>query len=346
MRPGARHCRRRCRAQCVRHERLFLTWLQHQGEGSGRSGRSAATGLAGSRDQSGRDGAGRQSHRCGALAVQPETLLHRRGSSLRHTAAGGLWTLSRDRRQRQRAFLHRFEATGLAAFGAFGFSGDPNNLTDNGYDSSTGFGLKLGIMGEVAPGVTLGASYQTEMAMSEFDSYKGLFAEEGGFDIPATATVGLAWNVTPSSTLVFDIQKIWYSKVPSIANPLLPNIGMAPLGADNGAGFGWEDMTIYKLGYQWSTSQAWTWRVGYSMGDQPIPESEVLFNILAPGVVEQHFTFGFTNHLNKNSEWSFAAMYAPEEEVSGPNPLEVPGQQTITLRMDQWELAASYAWKF
>ncbi|BAU49537.1 SalD [Sulfurifustis variabilis] len=201
-------------------------------------------------------------------------------------------------------------------------------------------------MGEVAPGVTLGASYQTEMAMSEFDSYKGLFAEEGGFDIPATATVGLAWNVTPSSTLVFDIQKIWYSKVPSIANPLLPNIGMAPLGADNGAGFGWEDMTIYKLGYQWSTSQAWTWRVGYSMGDQPIPESEVLFNILAPGVVEQHFTFGFTNHLNKNSEWSFAAMYAPEEEVSGPNPLEVPGQQTITLRMDQWELAASYAWKF
>jgi hypothetical protein len=32
--------------------------------------------------------------------------------------------------------------------------------------------------------------------------------------------------------------------------------------------------------------------------------------------------------------------------VSGPNPLEVPGQQTIELKMDQWQIAASYSWKF
>lgn len=240
----------------------------------------------------------------------------------------------------------RFEATGLGTFGALGFSSDPNNLTNEGYDTSTGFGLKLGVMGEVAPGVSLGASYQTKMRMSEFDKYKGLFAEEGGFDIPATATAGLAWKVTPASTLVFDVQKIWYSKVDSIANPLLPNLMTAQLGDDNGAGFGWEDMTIYKIGYQWSTAQDWTWRVGFSTGDQPIPESEVLFNILAPGVMEQHFTFGFTKGLGKSNEFTFAAMYAPEEEVKGANPLEAPGRQTITLRMDQWELGASYAWKF
>lgn len=247
----------------------------------------------------------------------------------------------------------QFEARGLSAFSAF--STDPSKLTDNGHDKSTGFGAKIGVLGEVAPGVSLGASYQTKMSMSEFDDYKGLFAEKGGFDIPATATAGLSWRVTPDSALAFDVQRIWYSKVDSIANPFnnlltscMPGMtgGTGPgcLGGANGVGFGWEDMTIYKLGYQWQTSPAWIWRVGYSQGDQPIPNSEVLFNILAPGVMEKHITFGFTNELSKSSEWSFMAMYAPEEEVKGTNPLDPA--QTITLKMKQYEVGASWGMKF
>ena len=72
----------------------------------------------------------------------------------------------------------------------------------------------------------------------------------------------------------------------------------------------------------------------------------MLFNILAPGVIEQHFTFGFTNKLSPTSEWNFAAMYAPSKTVSGANPLEVPGQQTIDLKMYEYQLEASYSWKF
>lgn len=245
----------------------------------------------------------------------------------------------------------RFKARGLAAFG--GFSTDPTKLTDNDYDSSTGLGAKIGIMGEVAPGVTLGGSYQTKVRMSELDDYRGLFAEKGDFDIPSTATVGVAWKVTPASVLAFDVQRIWYTDVASVSNPLMPALGACGmgdvtqcLGTSNGSGFGWDDMTIYKIGYQWDTSQAWTWRVGYSYGEQPIPSSEVLFNILAPGVIEQHLTFGFTNRLSNMTEWSFFAMYAPEKEVSGPNPLEAPGAQRITLRMDQWEVGASWGMKF
>ena len=103
-------------------------------------------------------------------------------------------------------------------------------------------------------------------------------------------------------------------------------------------------MTIYKLGYEWQTDAEWTWRVGYSKGDQPIPSSEVLFNILAPAVMEQHLTFGFTKQLGKTSEFTFAAMYAPEESVSGPNAFNPA--QTIELTMKQYELAASWGWKF
>ena len=236
----------------------------------------------------------------------------------------------------------RFSADGLANFGPY--SQDDTKLTNNGTDTSNGFGAKLGVQGEVSPGLTLAASYQTKMSMSEFDDYKGLFAENGGFDIPATWTVGLAWNVTTSGTLVFDVQGIQYSDVNSIANPLLPNLATVGLGPTDGAGFGWEDTTVYKLGYQWSTNPDWTWRVGASIGDQPIPNSEVLFNIIAPAVQEVHITGGFTWATGEDSEFTFAAMYSPENSVKGTNPLD-PAQQ-IELKMTQYELEASWGWKF
>ncbi len=235
-----------------------------------------------------------------------------------------------------------FQARGLSRFG--GFSSDSSNLTNNGHDTSYGAGLRLGIQADVAPALTLGATYTSKIKMSELKDYQGLFAEQGGFDIPASATIGLAWHTTPESALVFDIQRIWYSNVKSIANPMIPNLQTARLGDDNGAGFGWEDMTIYKLGYQWQSGSDWTWRVGVSHGKQPIPSSEVLFNILAPAVMENHITAGFTKAMGKNNELSMAFMYAPSKTVSGSNPLD-PGQN-IELEMKQYEIEASWAWKF
>ena len=77
-----------------------------------------------------------------------------------------------------------------------------------------------------------------------------------------------------------------------IANPMLPNLMTAKLGMEGGAGFGWKDMTVVKLGAQWEASHDWTLRLGYATGKQPIPASEVMFNLLAPGVIEQHVTLG------------------------------------------------------
>jgi len=142
------------------------------------------------------------------------------------------------------------------------------------------------------------------------------------------------------------VQQIYYSDVNSVGNPMLPNLQTHLLGNDEGAGFGWDDMTVYKFGVQWQSSPEWTWRLGYSVANQPIPDSEMPFNILAPGVIEQHLTAGFTKALGNNNELNIALMRAFSKSVEGPNTLEVPGQQTIELKMDQWEVSAGYAWKF
>lgn len=241
-----------------------------------------------------------------------------------------------------------FEAYGLQNFA--GLSNSSTNLTDNGHDISYGAGLKFGIQGEVANGLTLAASYQTKTWMSEFDDYKGLFAEDGDFDIPATATIGLAFKPVQNHTFTFDVQRIWYSGVDSISNPMANILTcVAPasncLGGDTGAGFGWDDMTVYKLGWQYEPNDLWTVRLGYSYGKQPINSEDVTFNILAPGVMEQHFTMGFTRKMGKDQEINFSAMYAPRKSVDGTNPFS-GGVQNVELEMYQAEVEVSYSWLF
>ncbi len=240
--------------------------------------------------------------------------------------------------------VQKFEAKGLATFGSY--SADPLSISGKGTSTSTGAGVKIGIMGDVLPQLTLGASYQSKLSMSEFDEYKGLFAEQGGFDIPSTWTIGLNWQANEFHRFVFDIQRINYSEVDSIANPI-SNLfaGVAAtngFGADNGPGFGWEDMTVAKLGWEFSVASLadWTWRLGLSHGNQPIPESEVTLNILAPGVIEDHVTFGFSR-ANGNRELSFAGMFALSNSVKGRHTFDQ--DQTVEMEMDQFEFELSYS---
>ncbi len=245
----------------------------------------------------------------------------------------------------------RFEATGLGNFA--GFSTDPSNLSNNDHDTSTGVGLRFGYQAEISPGFRFGAAYQPKIDMSEFDDYSGLFAKNGDFDIPSNFTIGVSVDVGDNGIVVADVQRINYGDVPAIANPianLVPSNGDCTpgptggtgdgcLGGSDGAGFGWEDIVIFKLGYQWQNGNN-TWRMGYSKGDQPIPSSEVMFNILAPGVIEEHFTFGFTRQIDSNSSIDFAAMYAPSNSVDGTNTFD-PTQE-IEIEMYQYELVLSY----
>jgi long-chain fatty acid transport protein len=238
--------------------------------------------------------------------------------------------------------LQWFKAEGLGSFASF--SSAPTKVSDNGNSYSYGAGVRVGYLGEWSKYFSIGASYQTKVWMSEFHDYAGLFAEQGGFDIPANWVAGIAIKPNEKVDIAVDVQQVLYSGIASVGNPLLPNLMQAALGADGGAGFGWEDMTIVKGGVQLRAGEGWTWRTGYSYGKEPIPESEVLFNIIAPGVIEQHLTFGFSKLVKDTQEISLALTRAFSKKVTGANPLEVPGLQSIELKMDQWEF--ELCWSF
>ncbi|WP_347986523.1 outer membrane protein transport protein [Methylomonas sp. AM2-LC] len=237
-----------------------------------------------------------------------------------------------------------FEAQGLGSFGQQGYSSAPNQLSNNGREYSFGVGYKVGGQAELVTGVRLGVSYKSRTYMSQLKDYAGLFTGQGSFDIPSSLDTGLSWAVTDAVTTAFDVQQIFYSEINAVGNPLQPLLSGAKLGAGNGPGFGWKDMTVYKFGTQWKQSDQLTLRGGLSYGHQPIPSSQVLFNILAPAVQEWHIDGGFSYKLANKDELSFAFMYSPQASVSGANPLS-PGQN-IALSMTQYSLSLGWSRQF
>lgn len=241
--------------------------------------------------------------------------------------------------------IQAFEAKGLAPFQ--GFSDSPTNLSNNDHDISYGFGGRIGVQFAPVDTVKIGAAYQFRTYMTEFDKYAGLFAEQGDFDIPPALQVGISWKPIDAVTLLFDYRHIWYSDVAAVGNPgpaSGTDLATRRLGPDDGIGFGWKDVDVFKFGAQWDVNEDWTLRAGYSLGENPISSSEVLFNILAPGVIEHHITGGVSYKVNENSSINLAMLYAPTASVSGPNPLS-PGN-TIELEMSQFEFTVGWGWKF
>jgi len=268
--------------------------------------------------------------------------------------------------------VQSFEAYGVGTFAPFtqtfaesGGTVNPDSLSGNGHEFSYGIGAKVGVDWALTDRFIIAASYQTEIDMSELDTYSDLFAESGDFDIPADAKVGLTWRVNENFAISVDAEYIWYSDIGSVGNAFAniftcPSVNPAStdfngcLGGSNGAGFGWEDMTVYKAGVEWTPSGSdWTWRGGYSTGDAPIPETEVMFNILAPATIEDHIALGFTRKMSETSELNFSFMYAFENKITGPNFFDfnqlappVGPPQDIEIRMHQYELEVSYSWRF
>jgi long-chain fatty acid transport protein len=253
----------------------------------------------------------------------------------------------------------RFSATGLQPFDcltyfgvcsdgaggtttnpAFSPTSNPGSMTNNGDDSSTGYGVRVGWMGEIRPNVTLGVTYQTKTKMGKFSKYSGLFADEGSFDIPANYGFGVAVNVNPATKVAFDVQRIDFEGVHTIGAST--HIAQQ-YGSNGGPGFGWKSINAYKLGVSHAYSSNFTLRAGYDHCDQPISSNEAFLNILAPGVVQDHLTLGGTWTLANKSEVTVAYVHAFEQTVTGAVPSTLGGGN-LKLKMHQDSISVAYGW--
>lgn len=217
--------------------------------------------------------------------------------------------------------VQSFEMRGIQPFTAA--SAAPANMTNKGEDWTTGAGLRVGYLGHFGDAISIGAFYQTKVWAKPFERYAGLFAGGGDFDVPSSWGAGIAIKASDALTLGADYKRINYSDVSSVGNPLAALFGGQPFGAANGPGFGWRNVDVFKLGAQYRATDALTLRVGYGRSENPVPASETFLNILAPGVVQSHFTAGATVRINSGMEMTGYVMHAPRNTVLGAGSIPV-----------------------
>lgn len=262
--------------------------------------------------------------------------------------------------------MQTFRGYGFEAFQGLGYTKDNGNFTNRGFDWSFGWGLRGGWFGQFMDGkLNLGLNYSPRVQMQKFNRYKGLFAEHGEFDIPENFAAGIAYKITPKLDVAFDVQRILWTDVRSIGNsgPLVKdpdtffpyctggNTDQCKLGEDLGMGFGWRNQNVFKLGFAYRYDKNLTLRAGYNYGKTPIPEDQVLFNMMAPATVEKHVTFGSTWTLQNKDELSLAFMHAFKKIIKGPTVFPpVSGSivegSNASISMQQTSVSISYGLKF
>lgn len=240
-----------------------------------------------------------------------------------------------------------FKSYGLGMFDQMGamYGATPGYMTNNGFDDSHGFGVKIGLEAKLTPNLDLGISYQPKINMSRFKSYSGLFADRGDFDIPDDLNVGFAYKLNDNTKFLLAYRHIGYSDVGAIGNS---TSAPAWFGMAGGPGFGWDDVDVYKLGVIHKLNDAITLRGGISSNNNPIGPEDVTLNILAPGVQKLHLAGGVNYKTSDANSFDFGITYSPESKVRGieVTPAGANPYHTNELYMHQLEVTFGWVHKF
>jgi long-chain fatty acid transport protein len=213
--------------------------------------------------------------------------------------------------------------------------------------SAFGLGFQLGAMYKINDVIALGASYTSNQAFEEFEwnsVYKNPNLPNFGqarvdkfqLDAPAVIAGGLGLNPLPGLSLAADVKYITYSSTEGFEKSGFDQTGKV-------LGFGWEDIMVFAVGGEYWVTEGFALRAGYNHSENPIPDEQSFFNIPAPAIVQDHFTFGIGLKPSRRSEISLGYYIVPENTQSGPipNPAVPPGS-SVTNSMKESSLLIQF----
>ncbi len=211
--------------------------------------------------------------------------------------------------------LQKFSARGLAGFAPL--SADPTSLDGRGADYEFGGGLRVGAIYQLRPDLRLGAQYTSRLYTHHYTKYNGLFVDGGNLDSPAHYTVGISWNATPKLSVAFDYQRIFFGSVDTIGNPgptaaeLLGDITPSRLlGGKNGIGFGWNDLSVYKIGAVHKWNDTITLRAGWGHNSGVVSDRFALLAPVVPAGSLDVLSAGLSYRFARGDEMSVGYFHA------------------------------------
>ncbi len=240
-----------------------------------------------------------------------------------------------------------YQSFGVASLGMRSFENQvPNYLQTPTYSpyQETGFGtgVRLAVRSELLPGMAIDAGFQSRIDMEEFANYRGVYSQPADLDIPARASVGLAFQASSRSWLNVSVERVMYSDVSAFPSRLLPDRFLSLLGDSTSPTFSWDDLTVYSVGWSWSNGDDTRLHLDFSSRSQPTPSSRSLSRALEDELADNAMILGYSRRLSDTSRFNVNAVYAPAEYAFGGNVLGVTSDS-----LDQsFEFEAFWTWDF
>lgn len=221
--------------------------------------------------------------------------------------------------------VQRVKINGLQNFDNPRQSDSPGNVTNKGYNWSTGVGVTLGYLWQPTECFRLGASWTPKTSAGHFKKYKGFLADHGNFPTPMRFQAGLSYNIWSCLAVAFDYEYVKWQDVPHLKNHFLPNLFEEHLGDKKGAGLGFKNQHYYRFGLDYTLNECWDFRAGFRHANCIVPRSETAPNLLADDLVQNVLTLGTTYHINACNEISLLYAHGFEKKVKGKD--SIPAQQ-------------------
>jgi long-chain fatty acid transport protein len=186
-----------------------------------------------------------------------------------------------------------------------------------------GAGFQVGLFYNLSENWNVGFSYKSPIWQERWDfnaATPNLLARRIGIQasIPEIFSWGIAYKGLPKTLIDVDLRYIDYANTSLFGTRVIDG------------GLGWKSVFAVALGGQYQATENFTIRAGYLYNTNPIPAPLTLFNIQAPGIIQNTLTLGASYQVTDNVTLSMAWMHSFRNAIEGPI-FQIPGS---SVRLD------------
>jgi long-chain fatty acid transport protein len=186
-----------------------------------------------------------------------------------------------------------------------------------------GGGFQVGLFYELNENWNFGFSYKSPIWQEKWDfnaSNPNLSPRRIGIQasLPEIISWGIAYKGIPKTLLALDLRYFDYADTELFGQKVVDG------------GLGWRSVFAVALGGQYQATGRLTIRAGYLYNTNPIRDVTTLFNVQAPGIIQNTFTVGASYQLTENVTASLAWLHGFRDSIQGPI-LQIPSS---SVRLD------------
>lgn len=210
------------------------------------------------------------------------------------------------------AALFAYQRFANATFGTSDDGTDEFALAPGPTPVAYGRGVRVDVSEMLGERIRWTTSYQSRVNMDAFNSYRGVYADPGDFDIPASVGFNLGVGLAPWLSFEFNLERVMYSDIRAFTSPTLPRRFLAALGSGASPVFEWDDLDVYSVASVWHGGDRGDVALRYSTRTQPAPTSPLLDRLLGE-VSNYSFDLSYSRWTGPNGQLRFITSYAPAQ---------------------------------